>query len=97
MTRTCDVISKKSVLFGNNVSHSNRKTRRKFIPNLHNKTLISKALGRKISLKIAVSTLRSIENAGGLDEYLIKAPKKILTDKALFFRAKIVKFSKKKT
>lgn len=97
MTRACDIISTKSILSGNNVSHSNRRTRRKFAPNLHKKTLVSKAMRRKVSLKLAASTLRSIENAGGLDEYLSKAPSRILTDKAISFKTQIAKSRKQAT
>ena len=95
MTKACDIIKTKSILSGNNVSHSNRKTRRRFIPNLHKKTLFSKVLRRKVNLKLAVSTLRSIETVGGLDEYLSKAPIRILTDKAMSLKTQIAKKSRK--
>ncbi len=72
MSRRCG-ISGKGVLFGNNVSHSNRKTRRRFNPNLQNTAIPSETLGRMVSLRITMHALRSIEHNGGLDAFLLKA------------------------
>lgn len=72
MARRCG-ISGKGVLFGNNVSHSNRKTRRRFNPNLQETALMSDALGRMVSLRLTTNAIRTIEHNGGLDAFLAKA------------------------
>ena len=56
---------------GNNVSHANNKTRRRFIPNLVNVTLISDSLERRVRMRICASTLRTIEHRGGLDKFIL--------------------------
>ena len=56
---------------GNKVSHAKNRTKRRFFPNLQNISFISEILGRKIQLKVATSTIRTVEKKGGLDEYLI--------------------------
>ena len=58
---------------GNNVSHSHRKTRRRFLPNLVDVTLLSDALGRSFKFRITASALRSVDHVGGLDAFLVKA------------------------
>ncbi len=72
MARRCELTGK-AVLVGNNVSHANNKTRRRFLPNLNQVTLISDALGEKVRLRITSHALRSVEHRGGLDAYLLKA------------------------
>lgn len=72
MSRRCE-LSGKAVMSGNNVSHANRKTRRRFLPNLCQVSLISDALGRQISLRVSAHALRSVEHNGGLDLFLLKA------------------------
>ncbi|WP_010302971.1 50S ribosomal protein L28 [Candidatus Odyssella thessalonicensis] len=71
MARRC-AISKKGVLSGNNVSHANNKTRRRFLPNLQNVSLMSEALGRAVSMRLSTNAIRTIEHHGGLDAYLLK-------------------------
>ena len=56
---------------GNNVSHAKNRTKRRFLPNLQNISFLSDKLGKKIQLKVAASTIRTVEKKGGLDEYLI--------------------------
>ena len=63
----------KAVLTGNNVSHANRKTKRRFLPNLCNVTLASDTLKKHVRLTVSASALRSVEHRGGLDAYLLKA------------------------
>lgn len=82
MARRCELTGK-GVMSGNNVSHALNRTRRKFLPNLCNVTLISDALNRPVKLKIAASTLRSVEHRGGLDAFLLKAPDADLSPRAL--------------
>ena len=72
MSRRCEITGK-GVLSGNNVSHANNKTRRRFLPNLQSRRLFSETLGESVRLRIAASTLRTIEKRGGLDGYLLLA------------------------
>jgi large subunit ribosomal protein L28 len=70
MPRSCDLTGVKP-MFGHNVSHSNRKTHRRFDPNLQQVTLYSDALRRKVSLRVTTRALRSVQRRGGLDPYLL--------------------------
>lgn len=72
MSRVCELTGK-GVQVGHKVSHSNRKTKRRFLPNLVNVTLQSDALGRAVRLRVSANGLRSVEHRGGLDAYLLKA------------------------
>jgi large subunit ribosomal protein L28 len=72
MTRRCELTGKLP-LSGNNRSHAENATRRKFRPNLVNVTLISEALGRQVKLRITAHALKSVEHRGGLDAFLAKA------------------------
>lgn len=81
MARRCSVTGTGSQS-GNNVSHSNRKTRTRFLPNLQNVSLMSDILGVSISLRVTTATLRSIEHNGGLDNYLLKQSARKLTPEA---------------
>ena len=71
MAKKCDILGT-GVMSGNNVSHANNKTRRRFLPNLQVVSLFSEALNRVFKLKVCSKTLRSIEHNGGLDSYLEK-------------------------
>ncbi len=71
MARRC-AISKKGVLSGNNVSHAKNRTRRRFLPNLQNVSLMSEILGRAVSMRLSTNAIRTIEYHGGLDAYLLK-------------------------
>ena len=70
MSSKCQLTGKK-YLSGNNVSHAKNRTKRRFLPNLQNISFLSDKLGKKIQLKVAASTIRTVEKKGGLDEYLI--------------------------
>jgi large subunit ribosomal protein L28 len=72
MARRCE-LSGKAVLSGNNVSHANNRSRRRFLPNLNQVTLISDALGQTVRLRVSAHALRTVERRGGLDGYLLKA------------------------
>jgi len=72
MARRCSLTGK-GVLTGNNVSHANNKTRRRFLPNVQSRRLYSETLGRSIRLRIATNTLRTIEKRGGLDGFLLSS------------------------
>ena len=70
MSNKCELTGKK-YLSGNNVSHAKNRTKRRFLPNLQNISFLSDKLGKKVQLKVAASTIRTVEKKGGLDEYLI--------------------------
>ena len=90
MSRRCE-LSGKGVMTGHNVSHSNIKTNRRFLPNLKDVTLQSEALGRSFKFRVAASTLRSVDHRGGLDAYLAKALDRELSPKALKVKRDIEK------
>ena len=90
MSRRCE-LSGKAVLSGQLVSHSNRKTKRKFRPNLCNVTLQSETLGRSVSLRVTAHALRSVEHRGGLDAFLLKAQADDLSPTALGLKRDIEK------
>ena len=90
MSRRCELTGK-AVQSGNLVSHSNRKTRTRFMPNLCNVTLISDALGRSVRLRVAAAALRSVEHRGGLDAFLIKAREDELSQTCKVLRRDIIK------
>jgi large subunit ribosomal protein L28 len=90
MSRRCELTGK-SVLVGHKVSHSNIKTKRRFLPNLCAVTLTSDALGQKVRLRISTNALKSVDHNGGLDAFLMKARKENLSPKALELKRKIEK------
>ena len=81
MSSKCELTGKK-YLSGNNVSHAKNRTKRRFLPNLQNISFLSDKLGKKIQLKVAASTIRTVEKKGGLDEFLINTPNSKLPFKA---------------
>ena len=90
MSRTCELTAK-AVQTGNNVSHANNKTKRRFLPNLVNVTLISEALNQNVRLRISANALRSVEHRGGLDAFLAKADVKELSQRARLLKKQIAK------
>lgn len=90
MSRRCELTGK-SVLTGNLVSHSNRKTKTRFLPNLCRATLTSDVLNRSVRLRVAAATLRSVEHRGGLDAFLLKARDSDLSTGALAIKREILK------
>ena len=78
---------------GNNVSHANNKTKRRFLPNLCNVTLHSDKLDQGFKFRIAASTLRSVDHMGGLDVFLAKADDAQLSPSALKVKKKLAKAS----
>jgi large subunit ribosomal protein L28 len=90
MSRTCELTGK-SVMSGNNVSHANNKTRRRFLPNLVSVTLISEALDQSFRLRISANALRSVEHRGGLDAFLMKAGTEDLSQRARLLKKQIAK------
>ena len=90
MSRRCELTGK-AVQSGNLVSHSNHRTRTRFLPNLCNVTLISDALGRSVRLRVAAAALRTVEHRGGLDAFLMKAREEELSQNCKVLRRDILK------
>ncbi|MFA5539811.1 MAG: 50S ribosomal protein L28 [Gemmobacter sp.] len=90
MSRVCE-LSGKGPMTGNNVSHANNKSRRRFLPNLNEVTLISDVLGQSFRLRISAHALRSVDHRGGLDAFLAKARDEELSAKALKIKKDIAK------
>jgi large subunit ribosomal protein L28 len=92
MSRSCELTGK-GVMTGNNVSHANNKTRRRFLPNLVNVTLQSEALNQNVRLRVSANALRSVEHRGGLDAFLAKADSAELSPRARLLKKQIAKKS----
>ncbi len=90
MTRSCELTGK-IVMSGNNVSHANNKSKRRFIPNIQKTSLFSEELGKSLKFKVAVSSIRSVEKNGGIDNFLIKARDKNLSITAKRYKKEIIK------
>ena len=90
MSRRCDLTGKGAQV-GHKVSHSNIKTKRRFLPNLLNVTFISDALGRSVRLRVSANALKSVDHRGGLDAILIKARDTELSARALDLKRQIGK------
>src|SRR5262249_45492292 len=90
MARRCELTGK-AVLTGHLVSHSNRKTKRRFLPNLCNVTLQSEVLQRSVRLRVTAAAIRSVEHRGGLDGFLAKASAAELSPGALALKREIEK------
>ena len=90
MSRVCELTGK-GPMTGNNVSHANNRTRRRFLPNLNDVTLQSEALGRSFKFRISAAALRSVDHRGGLDKYLAKAKDTELSANALKVKKAIAK------
>ncbi len=90
MSRICELTGVRPII-GHNVSHSNVKTKRRFMPNLVKVTLQSETLGQKFSMRIAAKALRTVDKLGGLDPYLAKAKDAVLSEKALKIKKNIAK------
>ena len=92
MSRVCELTGK-GPMTGNNVSHANNRTRRRFLPNLNHTTLQSEALGRSFRLRISAAALRTVDHRGGLDAFLAKSKDAELSDRALRIKRDIAKSS----
>ena len=90
MSRRCDLLSV-GVMVGNKVSHSNRKTRRRFLPNLKTISFKSDTLGSELTLKVATSTLRTINKYGNIDNFLVNYRANKLSESAQKLRLQIKK------
>ena len=90
MTRRCDLTAK-SAQVGHKVSHSNIKTKRRFLPNLCNVTMISDVLGRSVRLRVSANAVKSVDHCGGLDAFLMKAKADDLSPRARELKRQIEK------
>jgi len=90
MSRRCDLTGK-AALVGHKVSHSNRKTKRRFLPNLLNVTMISDALGRSVKLRVSANALKTVDHRGGLDTFLMLAKDEQLAPKMRKLKGEIAK------
>lgn len=90
MARRCELTGK-GVMVGNNVSHANNKTRRRFLPNLQDVTLLSDTLGRGFKFRVSSHALRSVDHRGGLDAFLAKAKEEDLSAAALKVKKELAK------
>ena len=72
MARRCELTGK-APMAGNNVSHANNKTRRRFIPNLQQATMLSEALGKSVTFRVCTNAIRTVEKRGGIDAFLLSA------------------------
>ncbi len=90
MARRCELTGK-GVQSGNNVSHSNIKSRRRFLPNMQRASLMSEVLGRSVKLRVTAAALRSVEHNQGLDNFLLKQSDDKLSQTALRLKRQIKK------
>ena len=88
MSRRCEITGK-GVLSGNNVSHANNKSRRRFLPNLQVTSLLSDVLGQSIRLRLSTRAIRTIEHNGGIDSYLLSTNASKLTERGQELKRKI--------
>ncbi len=90
MSRVCELTGK-GPMSGNMISHANNKTRRRFLPNLNEVTLISDTLGKSFQLRISAAALRTVDHRGGLDAFLAKSKDDELSTNALKIKREIEK------
>ena len=90
MSRVCE-LSAKGPMSGNTISHANNKTRRRFLPNLNDVTLISDVLGQSFKLRVSSAALRTVDHRGGLDAFLAKSKDDELSSKALKIKRDVEK------
>ena len=90
MSRICELTGKGRQV-GHNVSHANNKTKRVFLPNLQNVTLMSEALDRSFKFRVSTQGLRSVEHVGGLDNWLLKTSDDRLSEGAIKVKRELVK------
>ncbi len=96
MSRRCQMTGK-GVLTGNNVSHANNKTRRRYLPNLQETSLLSDALGTQVRLRLCTQALRTIEHNGGLDAFLTTTSNRKLPLEAQALKRRVIRAAAKRT
>lgn len=90
MSRRCELTGK-GPMSGHKVSHSNHKTKRRFLPNLCNVTMMSDALGQSVRLRISANAIKTVDHRGGLDAFLMKSKDEELSMRALDIKRRILK------
>ncbi len=90
MSRRCEITGK-GVLSGNNVSHANNKTRRRFLPNLQVTSLLSDILGHEVRMRLSTRGIRTVEHNGGIDAFLLTTPNTKLPEEARLLKRRIQK------
>lgn len=95
MARRCAVTGK-GVLSGNNVSHANNKTRRRFLPNLQESSFFSDVLGAQVRLRLTTNGIRTVEHNGGIDAYLLGTPDRKLTVETIALKRRLERAKEKK-
>jgi large subunit ribosomal protein L28 len=96
MSRRCELTGK-GVLTGNNVSHANNKTRRRFLPNLQETTVLSDALGEQVRMRLSTRAIRTIEHNGGIDAFLLSTSNRKLPEVAQALKRRIKRAQAKRT
>ena len=95
MSRRCELTGK-TVLTGNNVSHANNKTRRRFLPNLQDVSMLSEALNSSVSMRLSTRAIRTVEHNGGIDAFLLSTPNSKLPEEAQALKRRIVRAKAKR-
>ena len=95
MSRVCQVTGK-GVQSGNNVSHANNRTRRRFLPNLQETSMLSDILGTTIRVRLCTRAIRTVEHNGGLDAFLLGTPNRDLPDEAQVLKRRIARSQAKR-
>jgi large subunit ribosomal protein L28 len=95
MARRCGITGK-GVLTGNNVSHANNKTRRRFLPNMQETSFFSDILGTPVRMRLSVNGIRTIEHNGGLDSFLLGTPDRRLPQEAMVLKRRLMRARDKK-
>ena len=95
MSRRCQLTGK-GVLSGNNVSHANNKTRRRFLPNLQESSVLSDTLGAAVKMRLSTRAIRTIEHNGGIDAYLAKTASRKLAPEAQLLKRRIARAAARK-
>ncbi len=95
MARRCEITGK-GVLTGNNVSHANNKTRRRYLPNLQESSFWSETLGVSVGMRVTTNGIRTVEHNGGLDAFLLGTPDRNLPPESIVLKRRIEKAQAKK-
>ncbi|MBU8542222.1 MULTISPECIES: 50S ribosomal protein L28 [Roseomonadaceae] len=95
MARRCGITGK-GVLTGNNVSHANNKTRRRFLPNMQETSFFSDILGTPVRMRLSVNGIRTVEHNGGLDSFLLGTPNRRLPVEAQVLKRRLERARDKK-
>jgi large subunit ribosomal protein L28 len=95
MARRCGITGK-GVLTGNNVSHANNKTRRRFLPNMQETSFFSDILGTPVRMRLSVNGIRTVEHNGGLDSFLLGTPDRRLPQEAMVLKRRLIRARDKK-